>query len=91
MTRRSFAEVEAEAVARERLGVKRHAAEHARRVEAALAKGAIGAEEATLTQQHIAAFAGEVATGLHLDDDDGDDGPVTRAAVRRALGEDGHG
>ena len=71
MTQRSFAE-----------GVMRHVAEHAARVDAALAKKRIGAETATETKAHIAAFAGEIATGLHLG---GQDSALTRRAVRAAL------
>lgn len=82
MSRRSFAQVDAQARAHERVGVKAHAAEHAARVDAALTKGSISAECATLTKRHIAAFADEIATGLHLD---GHDSAETRRTVRMML------
>ncbi len=86
MIRRSFAEVDAQARAHERLGVLRHAAEHGRRVDAALAAGRISAETATATKQHVTALAQEIATGLHLD---GHDSLETRRTVYRALVADG--
>lgn len=81
MTRRSFVQVAAQAVAAERVGIKRHAAEHRARVDRALASGRIGADEATWVKQQIEVFVGEVATGLHVEGD----GPETRSAVRAAL------
>lgn len=82
MARRSFDEIAADAIARERIGVLRHAAEHAARVDAAQAKGTIAPETAALTKDHIFAAANEIATGLHLD---GQDSALTRRAVRDAL------
>jgi hypothetical protein len=82
MARRSFTQVDAQARAHERIGVKQHAQAHAARVDAALARGAISEDCATLTKHHIAAFADEVATGLHLD---GHDSVATRRTVRTML------
>ena len=85
MKRRSFPQVEAQARAEERVGVKRHAAEHADRVARALASGKISEEVADLTRAHIASFADEIATGLHLDGHDSvDTRRETRAGLERA-------
>lgn len=82
MARRSFHDIDAQARAEERVGVLRHAAEHCRRVDTALAKGVISEETADLTKAHIRAHADEIATGLHVG---GNDSSVTRRTVRAML------
>ena len=82
MGRRTHAEIDAVARAHERVALLAHADRHAARVDAALAAGKIDAETATLTKRHIAAFAEEAATGLHVD---GHDSIETRRTVRRML------
>ncbi|AJP72277.1 hypothetical protein [Sphingomonas hengshuiensis] len=82
MTRRTFGDIDAQARADERVGVVRHAAAHADRVRAAVARGAIDADTGALTIRHVAAFADEVTTGLHVG---GADSPATRRVVRMML------
>ena len=78
MSVRLLAQVRAE----ERAGVVQFAAATIARTQAMVARGKLGAEEATLLGQRLRAFADGVATGLHLGEADT---PETRAAVREAL------
>ena len=71
----------AEAIAIERVAVLAHAEEHARQVTALVARGQLTADEATVLNHRVRAFAEGIATGLHV----GGDAPDTRRVVRAAV------
>jgi hypothetical protein len=73
------------AIVNERAGVLAHARSFCAALERHQRRGRYGAAEAADIRRSILNFANDIAIGLHVDGDDGDDGGVVRAAMREKI------